>query len=308
MPSSKKSQRTTAKSPAGDSRSDTPKTTHPPARSRRERDADARVERKTRAPPRRAPRPHRHPRLVLQSVARAPPRPIVNMRQRSRDPRPGARGRLLRLRAGRRHQLPPPRAQPRPAGQPAHALRHGPPLRRVAARELLRLLGARRDEGLDGARRLRVDTGRRHATARATSRRRSRARGSARPAAPTSASMHRQIRDMHAALGEVGILYCTLQVHGGWDEQNFGDDDYVKYRRRQKSARRREGIPVIKRVDGADGGPRHRPRRLHQRGLHRPELLGRRHGAPAASRSSPTKTTCSTPPTCGSRRSASPSA
>ena len=30
--------------------------------------------------------------------------------------------------------------------------------------------------------------------------------------------MHRQVRDMHAALNEVGILYVTLMVHDGWDE------------------------------------------------------------------------------------------
>jgi hypothetical protein len=30
--------------------------------------------------------------------------------------------------------------------------------------------------------------------------------------------MHRNIRDMHAALAEVGILYATLMVHEGWDE------------------------------------------------------------------------------------------
>ena len=29
--------------------------------------------------------------------------------------------------------------------------------------------------------------------------------------------MHRQIRDMHAALNEAGILYVTLMVHRGWD-------------------------------------------------------------------------------------------
>ena len=28
--------------------------------------------------------------------------------------------------------------------------------------------------------------------------------------------MHRQVRDMHAALAELGILYCTLMVHSGW--------------------------------------------------------------------------------------------
>ncbi|WP_270934485.1 C1 family peptidase [Falsiroseomonas oryzae] len=29
---------------------------------------------------------------------------------------------------------------------------------------------------------------------------------------------HREIRDMHAALAELGILYVTLMVHDGWDE------------------------------------------------------------------------------------------
>src|SRR5688572_27058882 len=28
--------------------------------------------------------------------------------------------------------------------------------------------------------------------------------------------MHRNVRDMHAALNEVGILYATLMVHDGW--------------------------------------------------------------------------------------------
>src|SRR4051794_13318683 len=29
---------------------------------------------------------------------------------------------------------------------------------------------------------------------------------------------HREIRDMHAALVEVGILYATLMIHDGWFE------------------------------------------------------------------------------------------
>src|SRR5690348_15969199 len=29
---------------------------------------------------------------------------------------------------------------------------------------------------------------------------------------------HRDVRDMHAALAGVGILYCTLMVHDGWDK------------------------------------------------------------------------------------------
>lgn len=30
--------------------------------------------------------------------------------------------------------------------------------------------------------------------------------------------MHKQVRDMHAALAETGALYCTLMVHGGWSD------------------------------------------------------------------------------------------
>ena len=31
--------------------------------------------------------------------------------------------------------------------------------------------------------------------------------------------LHRQIRDMHAALSEVGVIYCTIQVHDGWFDE-----------------------------------------------------------------------------------------
>jgi hypothetical protein len=38
--------------------------------------------------------------------------------------------------------------------------------------------------------------------------------------------LHRQVRDMHAALNESGILYATLMVHQGWfNPQN----DYKTY-------------------------------------------------------------------------------
>ena len=39
-----------------------------------------------------------------------------------------------------------------------------------------------------------------------------------RPAARFFRVMHRQVRDMHAAIAEVGILYCTLMVHSGWSD------------------------------------------------------------------------------------------
>jgi hypothetical protein len=63
--------------------------------------------------------------------------------------------------------------------------------------------------------------------------------------------MHRQIRDMHAALAEVGILYVTLMVHEGW--QRPGPTtvgvDYV-----ESANSRRIALPVIRRTGRADGG------------------------------------------------------
>ena len=78
------------------------------------------------------------------------------------DPRPGPRRRLHRLWPGRRRQLPvlgPPPGHAVgaavPAGQPAHAVRAGAALRRMAGRRLRRLVVPRRAQGLAQARRLR---------------------------------------------------------------------------------------------------------------------------------------------------------
>jgi hypothetical protein len=52
---------------------------------------------------------------------------------------------------------------------------------------------------------------------------------------------HTQIRDMHAALAEVGILYATLMVHEGWFAPGGAPADGLD-------------LPVIERRGRADGG------------------------------------------------------
>ena len=52
---------------------------------------------------------------------------------------------------------------------------------------------------------------------------------------------HRQVRDMHAALFELGILYCTLMVHEGWEEPEPPQRDAFP-------------LPVIRRQGRADDG------------------------------------------------------
>ena len=63
--------------------------------------------------------------------------------------------------------------------------------------------------------------------------------------------MHRQIRDMHAALAEVGILYVTLMVHEGWNVPGptTVTVDYVESGNSKKLI-----LPVIRRAGRADGG------------------------------------------------------
>jgi hypothetical protein len=63
--------------------------------------------------------------------------------------------------------------------------------------------------------------------------------------------MHRQIRDMHAALAELGILYCTLMVHSGWGKPT-GAAVNLEYA--EQGNVRRRSLPVIVRKDRADGG------------------------------------------------------
>ncbi len=62
---------------------------------------------------------------------------------------------------------------------------------------------------------------------------------------------HRQVRDMHAALAEVGILYVTLMVHDGWFEPGprTATIAYQEGRRKKSLA-----LPIITRKGRADGG------------------------------------------------------
>ncbi len=60
--------------------------------------------------------------------------------------------------------------------------------------------------------------------------------------------MHRQVRDMHAALAEVGALYCTLMVHEGWDAPG-------PMVARAGHGQRHVSLPIIRRRGHApDGG------------------------------------------------------
>jgi hypothetical protein len=63
--------------------------------------------------------------------------------------------------------------------------------------------------------------------------------------------MHREVRDMHAALNEVGILYATLMVHAGWDDPGPLKRT-VRYV--QSGLMQEREFPVIRRRGRADGG------------------------------------------------------
>ena len=196
--------------------------------------------------------------------------------------------RVHRLRPGHRRQLPAARRKVVPdrrAGQPAHALRDGPALRRVAGRGLRRLQRARRDEGLAQARRLR----RRRLAVRPE------AQGSRGPdagahrgrAAPAARRLlPRQPQDlvaMHSAMAEVGVLFATATVHEGWTQVDARARSPT--RRRCRAATRSPSSPTTARASGS-------------------RTRGAPAGARAASRASPTTTGWPTAPTSGSRGSA----
>ena len=63
--------------------------------------------------------------------------------------------------------------------------------------------------------------------------------------------MHRQVRDMHAALAEAGILYVTLMVHEGWFQPGpvVRELTYV-----ENGNLRTRNFPVIKRIGRAENG------------------------------------------------------
>ncbi|MEO6006026.1 MAG: C1 family peptidase [Opitutus sp.] len=63
--------------------------------------------------------------------------------------------------------------------------------------------------------------------------------------------MHKQVRDMHAALNEVGILYVTLMVHAGWNNPQPGETP-IRYV--ENGNLRDRPMALIKREGRADGG------------------------------------------------------
>jgi Papain family cysteine protease len=62
---------------------------------------------------------------------------------------------------------------------------------------------------------------------------------------------HREIRDMHAALNEVGILYMTLMVHDGWGNPGV---ETVKVVYESSGRKRTITLPIIERVGRAEDG------------------------------------------------------
>ena len=62
---------------------------------------------------------------------------------------------------------------------------------------------------------------------------------------------HRQVRDMHAALAEVGILYATMMVHDGWFKPGPATVT-VKYSEGRRKKTRK--LPIITRTGRADSG------------------------------------------------------
>lgn len=62
---------------------------------------------------------------------------------------------------------------------------------------------------------------------------------------------HRQVRDMHAALAEVGILYATLMVHDGWMQPG---PNTVSVSHGDGGRKKTVKLPVITRQGRADSG------------------------------------------------------
>lgn len=63
--------------------------------------------------------------------------------------------------------------------------------------------------------------------------------------------MHRQVRDMHAALSETGILYATLMVHSGWVNPQSLRKEYEFLLDGKKKMIR---LPIIQRKGRANSG------------------------------------------------------
>jgi len=65
---------------------------------------------------------------------------------------------------------------------------------------------------------------------------------------------HRQVRDMHSALHEAGILYCTLMVHEGWGEVGNHTSDWLELNYVESGNVLQRRLPVIRRKGRADAG------------------------------------------------------
>ena len=63
--------------------------------------------------------------------------------------------------------------------------------------------------------------------------------------------MHREVRDMHAALNETGILFATLMVHKGWQQPS---GSIKKYGYLVNGKKQTIALPLIDRKERADGG------------------------------------------------------
>ncbi len=66
--------------------------------------------------------------------------------------------------------------------------------------------------------------------------------------------MHRQVRDMHAALAETGVLYCTLMVHSGWDAPDADKAVDLSYDRDNNHHTLKLPVIVRPRRERADAG------------------------------------------------------
>ena len=63
--------------------------------------------------------------------------------------------------------------------------------------------------------------------------------------------VHRNVRDMHSALNEAGILYATIMIHDGWDDpKNF----YKIYDYTDDGENKRIKLPIIQRKGRAADG------------------------------------------------------
>lgn len=65
---------------------------------------------------------------------------------------------------------------------------------------------------------------------------------------------HRRVRDLHAALHETGILFCTLMIHEGWGEVGKLKRDWLTLHSVESGNAHERRLPVIRRVGRADAG------------------------------------------------------